>query len=276
MRRAIGIVLLLLIVIVSLGSGTWFSSHCAPHQPSESREQNQATEENCATLDGIIFRSAATGMKAVGEAFHAYHDDVNAFATVFIAIFTIVLGIFTVSLSRSTRIAANAAKQATDALPVVERAYVYPVIISAGGTGECIREALVFYEGDITKDDTPIPTTAEITFRIKNYGKTPAILKSAYAGFGVNPIGAELGLSIPESILGEMETTSELTSKMQAGPTRTQAQNIRVYTASMGFNGQITFDDIWGNEHTTRFLFVWDQEIQRMALRYVETTTKSD
>jgi hypothetical protein len=266
-----------LLEIISFG--TRFGPSCFFDINGSDAEGEQYDQQYCPTLHVGLVRLTGYFVDLVDSR----HDAFTAGATIVIAIFTFTLwratsrvweaGEKQISVAKQ---AADAAKQAADALPVVERAYVYPMIISAGGTGECIREALVFYDGDFTKDDTPIPTTAEITFKIKNYGKTPAILKTAYAGFGINPIGTELGLSIPEAILGEMETTSELTSKMLAGPTRNQAQNIMVYTASMGFSGQITFDDIWGKEHTTRFLFVWDKEIQRMALRQVETTTKSD
>jgi hypothetical protein len=169
---------------------------------------------------------------------------------------------------------ADAAKQAADALPVVERAYIYPIIIAHGAIEDCIKNALVFYLGDPTKDDVPATETAELTFKFKNFGKTPAILKSAFVGFGVHPIGAEIGLSIPEAVLGVLEETNPLTSQMQIGITRKQAQHILVHTGHVCFTGEITFDDIWGNEHTTKFYFVWDKEIKRMALRSVETKTK--
>jgi hypothetical protein len=41
--------------------------------------------------------------------FTSHPDKVTAAATVIIAVFTVVLGMFTISLSRSTRVAANAA-----------------------------------------------------------------------------------------------------------------------------------------------------------------------
>jgi hypothetical protein len=187
---------------------------------------------------------------------------------------TLLLWRVTKTAADATKKAANAADLSARAVTVVERAYVYPEIISAGAVGECIKEALVFYENDFTKDDTPIPTTAEITFKIKNYGKTPAILKAVYAGFGAHPVGAEIGLSISEAILGVNETTRTLHTPMEVGLTRNQARHILVYTASVGFSGQIIFDDIWGDEHTTRFFFAWDKDIQRMALRGIEIKTK--
>ena len=61
---------------------------------------------------------------------------------------------------------------------------------------------------------------------------------------------------------------------MEIGITRTQAQHILAYTRHICFEGNVTFDDIWGNEHTTEFYFVWDHWIGRMNLRWVETKTK--
>jgi hypothetical protein len=170
---------------------------------------------------------------------------------------------------------AIAAKSAVEALPIVERAYVYPVVVGHGAIGDCIENARVFYLDDPTKDDVPAAETAEITFKFKNFGKTPAILKTAFAGVGVAPLGAQIGLPLADSVLGAgEETATPLVSKMEVGITRTQAQHILAYTRHVCFEGKVTFDDIWGNEHTTEFYFVWDHWISRMNLRWVETKTK--
>lgn len=291
------IVILALVVYVILF--WWWAS---AGYPTEAKICNPPASTNNCESHNILFALAVVAL-----------DKLNFYGVLITAIATGVIGYFTYTLKQSTdklwrasedqldhakneamsdamrrlkeearlqeqtniaRDSANAAKQAADAMSVVERAYVYPEIISAGAIDECISDALVFYEGDPAKDDTPILTTAEITFKIKNYGKTPAILKDAFTGFGVNPLSTEIGISISEAILGEKETTRELHTRMQVGLTRNQARHILAYTASLGFSGQITFDDIWGNEHTTRFYFVWDKEIKRMALRGIETKTK--
>jgi hypothetical protein len=181
---------------------------------------------------------------------------------------------FLKSTLEATKVAAEAASAAVNAVPIVERAYVYPVVIGHGTIEECIKNALVYYLDDFTKNDVPVPETTEITFKFKNFGKTPAVLKSAFVAFGVPPHGALIGVAIPESVLASLENTSELISQMQVGFTREQAKQILVYTEHVSFEGVVTFDDIWGNEHTTRFYFVWDKEIKRMALRGVETKTK--
>jgi hypothetical protein len=163
---------------------------------------------------------------------------------------------------------AAAANLSAKAVAVVERAYVYPVVINPGAIEQCIQAAL-----DSEGDDVPAPVTCELTFRFKNFGKTPAILKTAYVGFGAFPLGGQIGVSIPESVLASLEETRPLSSQMQVGITHKQARHILVYTGHICFEGEVTFDDIWGNEHTTEFYFVWDKEIRSMALRGVETKT---
>lgn len=195
----------------------------------------------------------------------------TAVFTCLLFIATSGLWIFTGFMWAATKRAADAARVSADALPIVERAYVYPEIVATGPIEELIRNATVYYLGDTEKQNIPVPETAEITFNIKNYGKTPAILKTIYAGFGVGPVPTLIGLSIPESVLGERESTSAIICEMQIGITPHQATHIGLYTAHLSFCGEITFYDIWGIEQTTEFNFVWDKEIKRMTLRYAKT-----
>lgn len=204
------------------------------------------------------------------------HDAIEALAAIISLIFTVVLIGANIALWRVTRTAANAAKNAADAadlsakaITVVERAYVYPIVVSPGAIEECIRGALACAE-----DDTPTPETAELTFRLKNFGKTPAILKSAFVAFGAPPHGALIGVSLADSVLASSKKTSPLSSRMEIGLTRKQAQHVLLYTGHISFEGTVTFDDIWGNENTTQFYFVWDKDIKRMRLTGVETKTK--
>ncbi len=166
-------------------------------------------------------------------------------------------------------IASLNAKTSADSITTIERAYVYPVISAVGPMNEIIQRARVYYLDEVEKDDTPVPETADLTFHLKNFGKTPAVLKSTFACFGVLPVGYRIGLSIPESILGAGEDTSALTKTMDEGLTPKQARGIGVYTNSLAFEGEVTFDDIWGIEHTTEFLFTWDKEIAKMVLREI-------
>ncbi|HXM85251.1 MAG TPA: hypothetical protein VN899_05560 [Stellaceae bacterium] len=194
-------------------------------------------------------------------------------SAVWTAIFTGLLTLSTAGLWTVTRTAANAAKTAAESLPVVERAYVYPIVISGGDLAGYIEDSENYYPLSLTKHDIPRPERTEITFRIKNYGKTPAILKAVYAAFGVYPLSMEEWLTIPEPILGAMETTRDLAAVIQAGLSQNQAARISGGTMSLSFSGEIYFEDIWGIKQSTRFIFVWDKRSNSMVLESVSTKT---
>jgi hypothetical protein len=186
-----------------------------------------------------------------------------------LAVVSIIQIGFLLRADRTTRISADAAKAAANALPVVERAYVYPIIASTDGIDNYIEKAVLSVPiSDPGNTNIPLKEMLYITFTIKNFGKTPAILRSAYAGFGIHPIGIDFGLAIPESILGEMESTSNLMAGLQIGITPQQALNIRAGQTFLLLRGQIHFEDIL----VTKFIFGWDNDIKRMTLRNVETT----
>jgi hypothetical protein len=249
-----------------------WSSANAPRPIKHSGSDQQTTNRPVNNDPSILL--------VAGRWIGSHHDAIEAASAIGTAIFTVALFGANLLLWIVTRTAANAAKKAADAanvsakaVAIVERAYVYPVIIGHGAVEECIKSALVFYD-EVGKEDVPALETAEITYRLKNFGKTPAIVKTAFVGFGVATVGALIGVSITESVLASLEETGPLVSQMQVGITRKQAQNILAYTAHVCFEGNVTFVDIWGNEHTTDFYFVWDKSIRRMALRGVRTKTK--
>lgn len=244
-----------------------WSSASAPRPINQTAGNQQADNRSVDNNSSAFF--------TIGTWASSNHDAIEALAAIISVIFTVVLVGANISLWRVTRTAANAAKEAADAasvsakaVAVVERAYVYPIIIAHGAINDCIQSAFAW-----ANDGTPSPVTTELTYRFKNFGKTPAVLKSAFVGFGAAPLGALIGVSIPESVLAYSEETHTLVSQMWVGVTCNQAQHILAYTGHFCFDGTVTFDDIWGNEHTTEFYFVWDKEINRMTLRSVETKT---
>lgn len=184
-----------------------------------------------------------------------------------LALVSIVQGWFLFRADKTARISAEAAKASADALQVTERAYVYPVIVSFGDLMDHIRLAKAFFlDTDNSKADAHCSESVGLAFKIKNYGKTPAILKQVFAAFGVYPLGAGLGVVVPEGILGAGEATSELTSEMQQGLSRNEANHVVVYTRHIAFVGEIVFEDIWANEYRTRFHFAWEHSTNKMQL----------
>lgn len=99
-----------------------------------------------------------------------FYESIGAISTVWIAIITTILALLNIGLWRATKKSADAAKQAADAaqrsanaLPAIERAYVF---VTINGEVKGIEWG--------TPGDTIITLTIPIYFR--NEGKTPAIL----------------------------------------------------------------------------------------------------
>ena len=148
---------------------------------------------------------------------------------------------------RAAKLSADAAKKSADALPEVERAYL-------------------FFEACIMHDLRPLragETTAGFNVRIslKNYGKTPAIIN------GIRKDVCYVGNSDPHGIPDKTASISpELV--LAAGETK-KIETILVIT-SEDYNhaldriGQIflisnaTYKDIFGNPHRTGACFQFD------------------
>ena len=188
-----------------------------------------------------------------------------------VAGFTLVLALFTIWLAFATRKAARAAADAADALPVVERAYVYPVI-GAESVNHAIREAIPFYITD-TKDDVPALVFPEIQFAIKNLGKTPAVIKSVKAACGI--VGTKSfidAIHAPDKpILGERDQTRFFTAAPNEGFSRNQAKKIIAKTELVRLIGTVQYWDIWNVEWWVTFDFVWNNDEKRMVLDSIKT-----
>jgi hypothetical protein len=112
------------ITAIALFAIDWASSiiPCVIDYPrptqSEQTKEKQSNEKPCTYSGGIV----VAGLKFIRD---MKPDEWTAAATVVIALFTTILGLFTVSLARSTRVAAQAAEKSADALPAMERAYLF-------------------------------------------------------------------------------------------------------------------------------------------------------
>src|ERR1700728_3838687 len=116
MRSITAAVLVLLLIIVGLfGIGSW-SCNQPPKPDGEPERSQHAIAEYCPTYYGTLI----VGLYNVGPFVKSNKDEITAASTFIIAIFTAILGTFTVTLSRSTRIAANAAKRSADAAIAIE------------------------------------------------------------------------------------------------------------------------------------------------------------
>lgn len=166
---------------------------------------------------------------------------------------------------------ATAARKAAEGLTVVERAYLYPIVVNAGAMRECIGAAWTHSLEGSDDYDTAVAETAELVFRIRNHGKTPGIVKFITASVGAIPTNFATECYVSEPILGPNQETGDIIVEMRIGLTPHEASDIMRYKNSLIFSGQITFDDIWGIENVTQFDFRWDTTNERMTLHDVST-----
>lgn len=189
--------------------------------------------------------------------------------------------IFTGLLWRATKIAvadektalkiaqsnAEAARDSADALPTLERAYIFfePSPWCAPNIKQILAGTASFGLGS----DSP-----RIDYEFANHGKTPAILKRMSAIFahltelparGHNisePLGSEIvipgggiypchrSISGPA---GPMEITHQLQNFLLHPLNDDEKQSIGAGMSFLWFYGNVIYDDVFGREHETRF-----------------------
>ena len=106
MRRTFGVVLLVLIVLLPLGSSSYFTP-CHPSQQQNNSANNQNSQESCPSLDGIIVRAVLDFMGNYPVEISA---GISALATIAIAAFTGTLWWSTRGMLRETGKSINLAQ----------------------------------------------------------------------------------------------------------------------------------------------------------------------
>jgi hypothetical protein len=223
----------------------------------------------------VIFKYPGSNRNATAEEAQSHNKGDNPFWLdweFYTAVGTILLAVGTIVLGLYTRIAAIAARDAASGLPVLERAYVYPEIVEPGAFERLLAEARVYYLDGLDSYDKRMPEVGKAKIKFTNFGKTPAVLKAAFASVGIAPFGGLLGLSLPDGVLGSSGSTQPIPCLMDVGFTRNQAEKVGAYLAHVCIDGQVIFEDIWGVTHQTDFYFIWDLEIKAFVLK--ETRSK--
>lgn len=210
-------------------------------------------------------------------------DDPVATFTGMLTIFTGLLAIissvqflFVIRSDKTAIIAAKAAKKSADALTTIERAYLYPMITNPGAVDMCLIEALALLPQSGTKEDEICNMTFEVSFKIVNYGKTPAILKQMFVSAGISPSGVFMGRVIEDGILGPGESTRCMTTEFTRGFTKNEADHVFGHMKTVVFGGQFKFMDIWNQDYTTEFEFAWEPTTKRWQLRACWTDQKTN
>jgi hypothetical protein len=238
-------------LVVLLIADWEYSSSLPCHSAQTQQEQNQASEEYCRVPHGPVaspFIWIAGILEHHGEAVTA--------------LFTVVLAISTILLWASTRDAAIAAKAAAEALPIVERAYIF------------IIPELEFW------DDLPhssgVGTYASrigVKFRLENHGKTPAAVQSISARLRVlneppdNKFHVIVSILPAERILISGESWVPDDSPVNCPIDEPTADTINDRTAAIWFYGSILYLDMFGTEHVTRFRWSWSTILEAFTAR---------
>ena len=168
--------------------------------------------------------------------FSTVKDDPITGYTFLLMIFTGFLVVCNVLLWFSTKKAANAAKKAADALPVVERAYIFITTISLP---KIIKENIY-----------------EVSIIISNVGKTPAILSQIKSAC----ILSERYPSKHGGIQGEfprggaiVPANDRMEIKVKAKITKNDSEKIQAKEIKLLCCGLIAYSDIWKVKHETGF-----------------------
>jgi hypothetical protein len=151
----------------------------------------------------------------------------------------------------ASELAAKAAQASAEALPIIEGAYVYPVI-----AGENVAESLsAFQHPDVRTN------RLRINFYFKNFGKTPVNIL-LYRAHLIHLDGPNLRATnmvrfqlVQRATLGAVDHTEPLETEI-ADFSREEWGSVMSAGSRLYFAGEIRYADIWGN--IWQFSFNWE------------------
>jgi len=138
-----------------------------------------------------------------------------------------------------------------------ETPFLFPVLVSSS-----VAEDLRSLAGQENPDLIASP---RVSFTIKNFGRTPALLQRASAVFFVgeleeahnDPVSGRL----PELMLEPLGSlTMPLERELDKPMDRQALEALKSQTARLYLRGRITFLDVSGNRYEQIFCFTWDLE----------------
>jgi hypothetical protein len=237
----------------------WISWAAFCNQTNEYGRGFQPPEENV-----CIFRGP---LASLWRAFRGLWSHTFDHADAYVALFTAVLVVATLALWWSTRqlwkagevqlsIAARGAKaaeRAASAAVDAERGRLY-VVIESDNLSEILR-------GPMLWDNSPgmnesIVTSPRVKYRLKNYGKTPAILKAVSHGMRLRDFGDEqTAESHPQIFRGlDVVSSGEHTDRIECNLyyvfSFKEAREVVLGDKWLLFYGSATFVDGFGQERT--------------------------
>jgi len=205
-------------------------------------------EKSCPYAGGIVL----IGLKRI-ETWKP--EQWMAATTVVTAAFTMVLGLFALSLARSTRIAANAANANAEAMMAADGAHLLPVI-KEQNLGQMMNL------GQITAAAARHPSTSpptertvplRIRYRLRNHGKTPAILNSVMhrIAFFADPTSvraAPVEDNVAVQVIASDAESSAITAEMAEPFTADMVNAVAADKGDLVFYGEASFRDFFGRQ----------------------------
>jgi hypothetical protein len=260
------------VYLAVLGLGAFWGG-C--HNPNDRYDSNHYSNHEDCTLSGVrlFFIDVSASLKQG-------HDAIDAISTAVVAFFAAVLFFVTREQVRLTKISADAAlvsaraaRDSADALPNLDRAYIF-------------IEIDPHFSRDIQSVLSRVDRDARIAFQFINHGKTPAIIKAISASFRIwdafprkvsyinEPLAAEIVVRAgeihpPPEPRGPTDLDTRITrvagyvppthigykkhSLLSDPLTADVVQNIQEGQSSLWFYGHVIYEDVFGRFHKTRF-----------------------
>jgi hypothetical protein len=165
--------------------------------------------------------------------------------------------------TKATVIAATAAQSAAEASLAAERARFFIVVDETNFTS-ILNDHVHRYDEHGIFGGSGRASLPKIKYRIRNYGKTPGIIKELSTGMilSTEPIDCVYSVQIDsfsETMIAAGDTTKQREHDFWSALDNVQAAAIQNNQARLWFFGRVDYDDVMGRNHTHRFYFrtVW-------------------
>jgi hypothetical protein len=226
-----------------------------------------AAASQCPYESGVIVE----GMKL----FASWRPEVwTAIGILAIASFAAILGVFSISHARSTQIAADAAKLASQVAVGAERAHLF-IHIETENIVSAISQGS---KGAASSKERP--PALRLSYALKNHGKTPAMIRELSHGVVVAPDLPEnpkyqAVSQFPVDILGAGEKTPPIQVVDLPRLTSNDIASIEELFNNLWFYGVIVYDDIFGWRRTLEFVLQYSTVLHGLGVfKYQESEVR--
>jgi hypothetical protein len=208
--------------------------------------------ESCATFSEGVFRL----LGALWE--HANAGVITAVAAVLIAVFTWTLWRSSEQMWRATNVAAEAAKRSADALMIAEQAQLIAVL-GVSNIAHTLSE-LSTYQPTSEQAEAP-KERVFVQYLLKNYGRTPAVLKEiSHELQHWNRLPEELKYfpipALPKELaIPAGANTESLQATLALPVTVEAARSISRGDSYLWLYGRAVYEDAFGRQREHRFLY---------------------